>query len=73
MAPRKRRENAMRMDDLWFDMAMRGERDLGKDAMVRLHLSDGRESGPKGDKPQAPPPDLEGPGGARPSLGVDLC
>jgi hypothetical protein len=60
------------MDDLWFDMAIRGERDLGKDAIVRLHLSDGRESGPKGDKPQTPPPALESPGGVPPSPGVDL-
>jgi hypothetical protein len=62
----------MPMDDLWFDMAMRGERDLEKDAMVRLHLSDGRESGPKGDKPRVSPPAPENPGGVQPSPEVDL-
>jgi hypothetical protein len=63
----------MPMDDLWFYMAMRGERDLGKDAMVRLHLSDGRESGPTGDKPRVSPPAPETRSGAQASPEVDLC
>jgi len=31
----------MHMDDLWFDLAIRGERDLNEDALARLGLSDG--------------------------------
>ena len=63
----------MPLDDLWFDVAIRGEPDLGKDAIVRLHLSDGRESGPKGDKPQVPPPAPESPGDLQSSFGADLA
>jgi len=33
----------MHMDDLWFDMAIRGERDLQDDVVERFHLSDGTE------------------------------
>jgi len=36
----------MHMDDLWFDLAVRGEPDLVQDAIARLHLSDGAESAP---------------------------
>jgi hypothetical protein len=51
-------EDAMHMDDLWFDVAIHGEPDLEGDLIVRLHLSDGTESGPKGTKPvPAPAPD----------------
>jgi len=30
----------MHMDNLWFDLAIRGERDLVEDTIARLHLSD---------------------------------
>jgi len=33
----------MHMDNLWFDLAIRGELDLVEDAIARLHLSDGAE------------------------------
>jgi len=33
----------MHMDDLWFDLAIRGELDLVEDAIARLHLSAGAE------------------------------
>jgi len=33
----------MHMDNLWFDLAIRGERDLVEDAIARLHLSDEAE------------------------------
>lgn len=33
----------MHMDDLWFDLAIRGELDLQDDVVERLHLSDGTE------------------------------
>jgi hypothetical protein len=63
----------MPLDDLWFDVAIRGEHDLGKDAIVRLHLLDGREPGPKGDKPQMPPPAPESTGERQSSFGADLA
>jgi len=31
----------MHMHDLWLDLAIKGEPDLVKDAIARLHLSDG--------------------------------
>jgi hypothetical protein len=31
------------MDNLWFDLAVRGEPDLQEDALARLGLSDGAE------------------------------
>ncbi len=33
----------MHMQDLWFDLAIRGEPDLVEDAITRLHLLDGAE------------------------------
>jgi hypothetical protein len=33
----------MHMDNLWFDLAVRGEPDLQEDALARLGLSDGAE------------------------------
>jgi len=33
----------MHMEDLWFDLVMKGEPDLAEDAIARLHLSDGAE------------------------------
>jgi hypothetical protein len=33
----------MHMDDLWFDLAIRGEPDLQGDVVERFHLSDGTE------------------------------
>jgi hypothetical protein len=41
----------MHMDDLWFDMAIRGEPDLQDDIVERFHLSDGAEP----DSGAAPP------------------
>lgn len=35
--------DAMHMDNLWFDLAVRGEPDLQEDALARLGLSDGAE------------------------------
>jgi len=46
----------MHMQDLWFDLAIRGEPDLVEDAIARLHLSDGAESAHD-----------ENPGGLRPA------
>jgi hypothetical protein len=34
---------AMHMDNLWFDLAVRGEPDLQEDALARLGLSDEAE------------------------------
>ena len=36
----------MHMDDLWSDLSIRGEPDLVKDAIARLHLSEGAEPAP---------------------------
>jgi hypothetical protein len=41
----------MHMDDLWLDMAIRGEPDLQDDVVERFHLSDGAEP----DRGAAPP------------------
>jgi len=50
----------MHMDDLWFDLAVRGEPDLEEDVIARLHLSDGAE--PDADERErrsdAPSPDV---------------
>ena len=45
----------MHMDDLWFDLAIRGEPDLQDDVVKRFHLSDGTE--PAGDAAR-PAPDV---------------
>ena len=45
----------MHMDDLWFDVAIRGESSLDEDLIARLQLSDGAESGPVAARPQIPP------------------
>ena len=37
----------MHMDDLWFDLAIRGEPDLEADVIARLRLSDGAEPDPE--------------------------
>ena len=37
----------MHMEDLWFDLAIRGEPDLEADVIARLHLSDGAEPDPE--------------------------
>jgi hypothetical protein len=49
----------MHMDDLWFDLAIRGEPDLQDDVVKRFHLSDGIEPDrdAKRPAPDAPPPD----------------
>jgi hypothetical protein len=39
-------EDAMHMNDLWLDVALRGELDVEGELMARLKLSDGAESGP---------------------------
>jgi len=36
----------MHMDDLWFDLAVRGEPDLEEDVIARLHLQDGADLDP---------------------------
>ena len=49
----------MHMDDLWFDLAIRGEPDLQGDVVKRFHLSDGAEldRDAKGPAPDVPPKD----------------
>ena len=45
----------MHMDDLWFDVAIRGEHHLEEDLIARLQLSDGSESGPDADGSEVDP------------------
>ena len=55
----------MHMDDLWFDLAIRGEPDLQGDVVERFDLSDGTEPDrdPQGPAPDVPPQDgAPGPG-----------
>jgi hypothetical protein len=49
----------MHLDDLWFDLAIRGEPDLQDDVVKRFHLSDGIEPDPDAERsaPDVPPPD----------------
>jgi hypothetical protein len=49
----------MHMDDLWFDLAIRGEPDLQDDVVKRLHLSDGIEPDRDAERsaPDVPPKD----------------
>ena len=35
--------------DLWFDLAIRGEPNLGEEALARLQLTDGSEPDPSPD------------------------
>jgi len=51
----------MHMDDLWFDLAIRGEPDLQDDVVERFHLSDGAEPDRGAERPA---PDLPPDGGA---------
>lgn len=49
----------MHMDDLWFDLAIRGEPDLQGDVVKRFQLSDGTEldRDAQGAEPDVPPQD----------------
>jgi hypothetical protein len=63
----------MHMDDLWFDLAIRGEPDLQDDFVERLHLLDGAE--PDGE-PERPAPDLppqDAVTDLRPAAAADCC
>jgi hypothetical protein len=57
----------MHMDDLWFDLAIRGEQDLQDDVVRRFHLSDGTEPDRDAERPvqDVPPRD------AAPAPGID--
>ena len=39
----------MHMNDLWFDLAIRGETNLEEEALARFHLTDGAEPDPRPD------------------------
>jgi hypothetical protein len=62
----------MHMDDLWFDMAIRGEPDLQDNVVERFHLSDGTEP-ESGAAPPAldPAPEDTTTGGLRPAPVTD--
>jgi hypothetical protein len=59
----------MHLNDLWFDVAIRGERDIQDDLIVRLQLTDGTESGSDEAEPDDRSPAL---GGLQLAHAVDL-
>ena len=50
----------MHMDDLWFDLAIRGEPDLRGDVVERFHLSDGTEPDRNAEAPAQDAPPVDG-------------
>ena len=61
----------MHLDDLWFDLAIRGEPDLQGDVVKRFQLSDGTEldRDARTSAPDAPPRDSAT--GPRETSGID--
>lgn len=59
----------MQLDNLWFDVAIRGEHHFEEDLIVRFKLSDGSESGPEESRPEDQWPAL---GHVRPARAADL-
>ncbi len=52
----------MHMDDLWFDLAIRGEPDLQDEVVKRFHLSDGTEPDRDAEEPAEDLPPRDDPG-----------
>jgi len=63
----------MHMDDLWFDLAIRGELDLQDDVVERFHLLDGVESDRDAERPAPDLPPQNGVSGVRPAPATDCC
>jgi hypothetical protein len=59
------------MDDLWFDLAIRGEPDLQGDVVKRFHLSDGTEPDRDAQGPAKDAPPEDGPTGPREESMID--
>ena len=62
----------MHMNDLWFDVAIRGEQDLQDDVVARFHLSDGAELDANAVPPGLLLATLKSATGLRPVLAVDF-
>jgi hypothetical protein len=63
----------MHMDDLWFDLAIRGEPDLQDDVVERFHLLDGVEPDRDAERPAPDLPPQDGVSGVRPATTTDCC
>ena len=63
----------MHMDDLWFDLAIRGEPDLQDDVVERFHLLDGAEPDRDAERPAPDHPPQDGVTGLRPAPATDCC
>jgi len=63
----------MHMDDLWFDLAIRGEPDLQDDVVERFHLLEGVESDRDAERPAQDLPPQDGLTGVRPATATDWC
>jgi hypothetical protein len=61
----------MHMDDLWFDLAIRGEADLQGDVVKRFHLSDGAELDRDAEGPAQDVPSKDSATGPRESSAID--
>jgi hypothetical protein len=61
----------MHMDDLWFDLAIRGEPDLQGDVIERFHLSDGSEPDRDAARPAQDLPPQDSATGLRPASATD--
>jgi len=61
----------MHMDDLWFDLAIRGEPDLQGDVVERFHLLDGAEPARDAERPAPELPPHDGATGLRPAPAPD--
>jgi len=63
----------MHMDDLWFDLAIRGEPDLQDDVVERFHLLDGAEPDRDASRPARDLPPHDGVTGLRQAPDSDCC
>jgi hypothetical protein len=63
----------MHMDDLWFDLAIRGEPDLQDDVVERLHLLDGAEPDREPERPAPDLPPQDAVTGLHPAPANDCC
>ena len=63
----------MHLDDLWFDLAIRGEPDLQDDVVDRFHLLDGAEPDRDTERPAPDLPPQDGVTGLRSAPDSDCC
>jgi hypothetical protein len=63
----------MHMDDLWFDLAIRGEPDLQDDVVERLHLLDGAVPDREPERPALDLPPQDAVTSLHPAPATDCC